>query len=78
MMENRFEQLNEKQKQNSLKILSELYYLFSFKLKKWEVFEPYQNKNIWVYYLSINGNNYPISQEDFEILRVLGIDVVIV
>lgn len=73
-----FNCLNEKQKQNSAKILSELFYIYSFKLKKIEIFDAFQNKKVWIYYLSIDGNNFPISQEDFEILKVLGLDVIIV
>ena len=73
-----FKCLNNKQKQNSEKILSQLFYLYSFKLKKIEIFDPFLNKKVWVYYLVIDGNNFPLSQEDYEILRVLGLDEIII
>ena len=75
MMENN---LTKKQKDNAEKILNHLFYLMSFKLKKWEIFDPFLNKKVWVHYLCINDNNFPVSQEDFEILRVMGIDVIVV
>lgn len=70
--------LNDKQKQNSVLILSELFYLLTPRLKKIEVYDPYLRKNIFTYYLCLDDCKFPINQEDFEILRCLGLDVIIV
>jgi len=70
--------LNQKQINNSSLILSELFYLLSFKIKKWETYDLILHEKVWVHYLSIDGNNYPISREDYEILRSLGIDEIII
>ena len=78
MMMNNFNQLTEKQKENSAKILSELFYLLRYRLKKIEIFDVFINKKVWTYYLCVDEAKFPISQEDFEILRSLGLDVIIV
>ena len=70
--------LNQKQINNSSLILSELFYLLSFKIKKWETYDLTLHEKVWVHYLSIDGNNYPISREDYEILRSLGLDEIII
>ena len=70
--------LTKKQENNAKLILNHLFYLSNIRLKKTEKFDPYLNEKIWVNYLAINDNNYPISKDDFEILRTAGLDVIII
>ena len=70
--------LSKKQLDNAKIILNHFFYLLNIRLKKTEKFDPYLNEKIWVHYLAVNDNNYPISKEDFEILRIAGLDVIII
>lgn len=70
--------LNKKQLDNAKIILNHFYYLLNIRLKKTEIFDAFVNEKVWVHYLAINDNNYPISKDDFEILRTAGLDVIII
>lgn len=70
--------LDEKQQKNSMQILNHLHYLFDIRIKKWEIFDAFQNKKVWVHYLCIEESNFPISSEDYEILKTYGVKAIIV
>ena len=70
--------LSKKQEQNSKQILNCLMFLLNIRLKKIEIFDAFVNEKVWVHYLCIEDNNYPISKEHYEILKSLGINAIIV